>query len=29
MAQESFWNRERRPQVVEWYRAAVPATTTP
>jgi Xaa-Pro aminopeptidase len=29
MAQESFWNRERRPQVVEWYRAAVPATNAP
>jgi Xaa-Pro aminopeptidase len=29
MAQESFWNRERRPQVVEWYRGAVPATTSP
>ncbi|HLM66419.1 MAG TPA: M24 family metallopeptidase, partial [Longimicrobium sp.] len=24
MAQESFWNRERRPQVAEWYRGATP-----
>ena len=24
MAQESFWNRERRPEVVEWYRGATP-----
>jgi Xaa-Pro aminopeptidase len=29
MARESFWNRERRPEIVEWYRRAVPATTTP
>jgi Xaa-Pro aminopeptidase len=24
MAQESLWNRERRPAVVEWYRALAP-----
>ena len=24
MAQESLWNRERRPEVVEWYRGATP-----
>ena len=24
MAQESLWNRERRPAVVEWYRALTP-----
>jgi Xaa-Pro aminopeptidase len=24
MAQESFWNRERRPEVVEWYRGVSP-----
>jgi Xaa-Pro aminopeptidase len=24
MGQESFWNRERRPEVVEWYRGVSP-----
>ena len=24
MAQESFWNRERRPETVEWYRGVTP-----
>lgn len=24
MARESLWNRERRPEMVEWYRAATP-----
>lgn len=24
MARESLWNRERRPEMVEWYRAVVP-----
>ncbi|HEU0013201.1 MAG TPA: aminopeptidase P family protein [Longimicrobium sp.] len=24
MAQESFWNRERRPELVEWYRGITP-----
>lgn len=24
MAQESLWNRERRPELVEWYRGATP-----
>ncbi|HWK89794.1 MAG TPA: aminopeptidase P N-terminal domain-containing protein [Longimicrobium sp.] len=24
MAQESFWNRERRPEIVEWYRGITP-----
>ncbi|HEU0301823.1 MAG TPA: hypothetical protein VFR37_20380, partial [Longimicrobium sp.] len=24
MARESFWNRERRPEMVEWYRGVAP-----